>query len=280
VIKLPTEKRQTPLRVNPKRLIIYGKPKSGKTTILSKLDDTLIISLEPGGTDHLSGLMTINVIGLVPPKENSQVQAARHEREEYYLIEVIREIKRQKETTGKLPYGKIAIDTVTKLEEWCEEYATMKYMKSVQGKSFNRENGQVKPRNQWESVLTLPQGAGYLWLRIAFMEWIDMFDDIASDVILVAHLKDKLVNKAGKELSATDLNLTGRISGMLAASSDAIGYVYRKKTKTYINFKGGDDTCGSRCDHLKGKDILIMEEDSDGNVTGIHWDDIYRPTMS
>jgi len=279
MVKLPTQKRQYALRKNPKRLIIYGKPKCGKTTIVGQLDDTLILNMEKGGTDHLSNIMALNIIGLTPPKETPEKREARHEAEHYYLSEIIVQIKNIRKTTGKYPYNKVVVDTATQLEEWCEDFATMKYMQSVQGKSFNREGGKkggtILPRNKWESVLTLAQGAGYLWLRLAFSEWLTMIDELAPDIILIAHLKDKLVNKSGKEMTSADLYLTGRIAQIVSASSDAIGYVYRKKNNTYINFKSTDDTCGSRCDHLKGQEGLIMEEDKDFNITASHWDSIY-----
>jgi hypothetical protein len=250
MIQLPTEKRTYAVRKNPKRLIIYGKPKCGKTTLVAQLDNTLILNMEKGGTDHLANIMSVDIIGLTPTKESPAMRDARHQAGKYYLIEVINQIKKIKKDTGSYPYQRVVIDTATQLEEWCEDFATMKYMQSVQGKSFNREGGKkggaVLPKNKWESVLTLPQGAGYLWLRLAFSEWLSMIDELAPDIILIAHLKDKLVNKSGKEMSSADLYLTGRIAQIVSASSDAIGYVYRKKNKTYINFKSTDDTCAKK----------------------------------
>jgi len=276
---LPTEVRTEPLRLNPKRLIIYGKPKCGKTTLVGQLNNTLILNMEKGGTDHLSNIMSVDIIGLQPFKETAAVKEKRLNARKFYLSEIIVEIKKVKTKTGKYPYKRVVVDTATQLEEWCEDFATMKYMQSVQGKSFNREGGRkdgnMLPRNKWESVLTLAQGAGYLWLRLAFSDWLKLIDELAPDIILIAHLKDKLVDKAGKETTSHDLYLTGRIAQIVSASSDAIGYVYRKKNKTYINFKSTDDTCGSRCSHLKGRDVLMMEEDSDFNITETHWDDIY-----
>jgi hypothetical protein len=126
-------------------------------------------------------------------------------------------------------------------------------------------------------------GLGYGYLRNAFTQWIDVFKEMAPDIILVCHLKDKFVNKAGKEMASNDLNLTGRVSSIVAAQSDAIGYVYRKKNQTFINFSSADDTCGSRCDHLRGKDILLMEEDlkekdEKGNpLVKSYWESVYLP---
>lgn len=276
MIQLPTKKRTAALRQNPKRLIIYGKPKCGKTTIVGLLNDTLLLNLEDGGSDHLENVMAVNIIGLTPSKETVEERDLRHSQGKYYLIEVITQIKHQHATTGKYPYKRIAVDTITQLEDWAEDFATVKYMQSVQGKGFNRDiNKKVLPRNKWESVLTLPQGAGYLWLRIAVTEWLAMIDELAPDIILIAHIKEKQVNKSGKELTSADLNLTGKIAQIVSTSSDAIGYVYRKGNKTYINFKSADDACGSRCAHLKGKEIMIMDEDENYNIISSHWDDIY-----
>src|SRR6266705_7014830 len=51
---LPT-KLAPPTSVDPKVLILYGPPKVGKTTMLSKLPDNLIVDLEDG-TDYISSM--------------------------------------------------------------------------------------------------------------------------------------------------------------------------------------------------------------------------------
>ena len=78
----------------------------------------------------------------------------------------------------------------------------------------------------------------------------------------------------GKETMSSDLDLTGKIAGITAAKSDAIGYIYRKKGQTLINFASKDEACGSRCEHLIGKEICLMEADKSGNIID-HWDQIY-----
>ena len=91
MIELPKEKRIA-TRINPKFIILYGKPKSGKTTALSMLDDCLIIDLEEG-TNFLNAL-TIQIDDIKT------------------LFELARSIRE----AGN-PYKYIAIDTATKLED-------------------------------------------------------------------------------------------------------------------------------------------------------------------
>ena len=119
------------------------------------------------------------------------------------------------------------------------------------GKNFDKDQKGV-------SILSLPNGAGYLYLRIAFKRWIDRLNKLADHVILVGHLKDKMLDKKGKEVSSKDLDLTGKIKQITCANADAIGYIYRNDDKTMISFNSMDDiTAGSRCDHLKGQEMEL-----------------------
>jgi len=221
-MELPTTKVKAS-RKSPKNMIIYGAPKIGKTTVLSQLDDCLIIDLEDG-SDMVDAL---------------KVKA--HNLKD--LQEIGTEIMKQ----GR-PYKYIAIDTISKLEEWCEGYAKQIYMKTPMGKNFEQ-------KNPGASVLSLPNGGGYLYLRMAYKEWMDKLNKLADHVILVGHLKDKMLEKKGKEVAVKDLDLTGKIKQITCANSDAVGYIYREgEGVTMISFDSMEDvTAGSRCHHLKGK---------------------------
>ena len=219
-MKLPTEKVKAS-RKSPKNMIIYGAPKIGKTSVLAELDDCLIIDLEDG-SDMVDALK-IKAHSL---KDLQEIGTA-----------IIKE--------GK-PYKYIAIDTISKLEEWCEGYAKQIYMKTPMGKNFDQ-------KNPGASVLSLPNGGGYLYLRMAYKEWMDKLNKLADHVILVGHLKDKMLEKKGKEVAVKDLDLTGKIKQITCANSDAVGYIYREGEETMISFDSLEDvTAGSRCDHLKG----------------------------
>ena len=214
------------LRKSPKNMVIYGPPKIGKTTALSQLDNCLIIDLEEGS----------DMVEALKIKANNLGE----------LAEIGKKIMQNKK-----PYKYVAIDTVTKLEEWCEVEGKKIYKDTPMGKNFDKDNKGI-------SVLSLPNGAGYLYLRIAFKRWIDRLNKLADHVILVGHLKDKMLDKKGKEVSSKDLDLTGKIKQITCANADAIGYIYREDDKTMISFNSqGDITAGSRCDHLKGQDMEL-----------------------
>ena len=219
-MELPTVKVKAS-RKSPKNMIIYGPPKIGKTSVLAELNDCLIIDLE-NGSDMIDALKI---------KVNNLIE----------LTDVAREIIKQ----GK-PYKYVAIDTISKLEEWCENEGKKIYMKTPMGKNFETKNPGM-------SILALPNGAGYLYLRMAYKKWLDRMNLLADHIILVGHLKDKMLEKKGKEVAVKDLDLTGKIKQITCANADAVGYIFREGDETMISFNSLEDvTAGSRCKHLKG----------------------------
>tara|TARA_R110000824_G_scaffold154479_2_gene326591 strand:- start:2499 stop:3200 length:702 start_codon:yes stop_codon:yes gene_type:complete len=225
-MELPTTKIKA-LRKSPKHLVIYGSPKVGKTTALSTLDNCLIIDLEDGS----------DMIDAIKLKANNFSELSK--------------IGKAIIDKGK-PYKYIAIDTITKLEEWCEAEGKKMYQSIAQGKNFDKDNKGI-------SVLSLPNGGGYLYLRMAYKKWIDRLSQLADHIILVGHLKDKLLtDKKGKEVNSKDLDLTGKIKQITCVNADAIGYIYRQDEATWISFDAKDDiVAGTRCDHLKGQEMLL-----------------------
>tara|TARA_R110002096_G_scaffold9578_3_gene37733 strand:+ start:818 stop:1522 length:705 start_codon:yes stop_codon:yes gene_type:complete len=220
-MQLPTKKVKAS-RKSPKNMIIYGAPKIGKTTVLSQLDNCLIIDLEDG-SDMLDAL---------------KVKATN--------LKELADVGKAIMAAGK-PYKYVAIDTISKLEEWCEAEGKKIYMKTPMGKNF-------EDKNPGMSILALPNGAGYLYLRMAYKRWLDKLNMLADHIILVGHLKDKMLEKKGKEVAVKDLDLTGKIKQITCANADAVGYIFREGEETMISFNSLDDTvAGSRCEHLKGQ---------------------------
>lgn len=227
-------------------LIIFGKPKAGKTTLASKLDNNLIVDLE-GGSEFLEALA---------------VQA----RSVKDLGDIANAIREEIKSTGKKPYKYITLDNASRLEEICLSYAATLYRQTPMGKNYLGND-----------VRTLPNGSGYMYLQQAVRKVIDMFRDLCDNFILIGHLKDKMINKEGEELSEMSLDLVGKLANIICGEADAVGYVYRKKNETHISFEGGDNSVReARAPHLRGKNIVIAESDENNNIK-VYWDKIYLP---
>ena len=237
-IILPTSKVKA-TRQNPKRIVIYSKPKTGKTTAFAGLDNNLLIDLE-NGADYVEAMKL---------KVNSL-------KELYDAGKAIKE-------AGK-PYKYITIDTVTALEEMIMPLAVKLYRNTTMGKNFDGEN-----------VLTLANGAGYLYIRQAFFQVLDFIDTLAPHIILSGHIKDKQVDDKGQMVMSANIDLTGKIKSLICANADAIGYMYRRGNETVLSFKTNEEvTCGARPEHLRNEEIVISEM-IDGKVS-VNWDKIYK----
>jgi hypothetical protein len=126
----------------------------------------------------------------------------------------------------------------------------------------------------YNSILNMPNGAGYPYLREAFTKVIEYIKTLAPRVILVGHIKDILLDKNGTEFNSLDLDLTGKLKRITTSQSDAIGYLYRKGNQSILSFRTTDEvSCGARPEHLRNKEIVISEMTDEGLVT--HWDKIY-----
>jgi len=252
MIELPLEKIKA-TRKNPRQLILFGKPKIGKTTALSQLDNCLIIDLE-GGTEYLDALK-VDVIASAKKQDISPLNA---------LKQVIDQLKEANKIKGDYVYKYGAIDTVSILEDMVMPIAVNLYKQTSMGRNF-----------QGDDVLTLPNGAGYQYTRRALWIVLEELEQCFDTLIILAHLKDKLVEKEGKEMTERGIDLIGKSASILSANVDAIGYMYREDNKTVVNFQPSETvTCGSRCEHLKEKKITLIESDDSGKIN-VNWNEIF-----
>lgn len=244
MIILPTQKVPAS-STNPSFLILYGRPKSGKTSCLAQLDNNLIVDLE-GGSTFIEALA---------------VQA----RSVNDLGKIAQAIRAKNSEVGHNFYKHITIDNATRLEEICLPYAATLYRQTPIAKNWKGTD-----------VRTLPNGSGYFYIRQAVRKVIDMFRELCDEFILVGHVKDVQVDQNGEELSEMALDLVGKLSSIICGEADAVGYLYRKGNETHISFKGGDGTIKeARAPHLRGKDIVIATGNEDGTIT-TDWKQIYK----
>lgn len=257
---LPLEKSKD-AALDPRLFLLYGAPKVGKSTIVNELPSNLILDFETG-TKYLNSI-SISIIGLTPPNGEDPTEITeRHADARYYLQEAGQEIM----NNGR-PYNFITVDTASELEVMVKTRALEMYLATPMGKDFDGDD-----------VLELDRGSGYYYLRKAFVETINKIRKLSDRVILIAHLKETILDKKGVEVSSKDIDLTGKIKNITCAAADAIGYMYRNSNSDLmINFKSSDAIiCGSRCDHLRGKDIRIAEYDNENNeLVNVNWDLVY-----
>ena len=227
---------------NMESCILFGLPKCGKTTLLSKLPNCLIIDTE-NGTNKISALVK------KLPENKGPVSRMKwlDEFADYLIAE------------GK-PYDYVAIDTFTEVNEMSEWSGTFRYMHSVQGKKFNREEDEVtllKPDNpDYQSVHTIGQGFGYRWSREDTLRVFEKYMRVAKKcVFFVCHVEDKFLSmRENTEVVAPkQLALTGKLRDILPRKVDGIGYVYNEDGVIKINFTGSEERVGgNRCAHLQG----------------------------
>lgn len=243
-ITLPRTKAKA-TRVSPTILIIYGTPKVGKTASLSELEDCLIVDLEKG-TERYDAMA---------------VKATSFQE----LNEVIVALHTEFKAKGSVDpvYTYVALDTLDVLEDIAIHKAAEFYKETPMGKTWYAKNykspGVLAAGG--ELINTLPNGAGYGYIREAMKWYIEVFSRFCKYLILVAHIKDKkLPSMDGvTEVVTKDISLTGKLGSILAAQSDAIGYMYRNaQQELMISFKTNESAVmGSRCPHLAGKQFVF-----------------------
>jgi len=237
----------TPITKNAQFMIIFSKPKAGKTTAISKLENNLIIDLEEG-SDFVGGLKV---------KANNLSE----------LSEIRKAL--QEEASKGFKYDYITIDTATALEDIVNPLAIKLYQNTPMGVNYGKKAGE-------DDVKKLPNGAGYLYSREAFLQVVDGFKPLVGKcLILLGHVADKMVNKNGEEISEMSLDLTGKLGRIVYSRADAIGYLYRDKDKCILNFNGGGDAIiEARPTHLAGQTIVLTEKNEKGELIS-HWDKIF-----
>lgn len=239
-INLPKDKIPAETQ-DPKYLILFGLPKVGKTTVLSTLDNNLILDFENGST-YVDALK-IKIDTLQTLKE---------------VIKAIKEAGR--------PYKYITIDTITAVEEMAKPVALNLYKNSP---VYSDRYANVT------DITRLPNGSGYTFLRQAVEAIVDLIASATDNIIICGHVRDASLND-NLDGTVKDLDLTGKLKRILSARSDAIGFVHRDDDSNLcINFgQDGEILTGARPQHLANKDIVVAERNEDGTFTS-HWERIY-----
>lgn len=252
VIELPTKPKKAKT-VNPRRMFIFSHTKVGKTTALAQLPNSLLIDVEDGS--HFVDGMTVNI------REKAKELGKT-------MLETLKIVADQLKSMEHR-YDYIILDTSTGLEAIAKDLAAIMYRGSNMGKNWKGGD-----------ITQLPSGAGYLWLRRAYEQIYKSFDGLAKYCfILSGHVKTASINKEGKELSARDINLTGKLKQMICMDMDAIGYMFRNKgtNENILSFKTNEQdlVTGARPHHLRGQEFVISTFDPKTETLTTYWDKIF-----
>ena len=245
-MELPKERRKA-INSKPSFLILYGKMKTGKSSVCAQIEDNLIIDLE-NGYDALDAM----VVNGSTVKELCEIKRALDEE--------------MKNNNGKKPYKYITIDNASRLESISMDYAIKLYQDTPMGKNYTGTD-----------IRTLPNGAGYQYLRMAVENIIGWFKPCCETLILVAHTKAKQIRLNSEEMEEVSIELIGKTADIMCGLADAIGYMYRKKNQTILSFKAGDSVLkGARTEYLRNKDFVVIESDEEGNLTYPQLKEVFR----
>lgn len=249
MFELPKEKIISTLTV-PRAIVLFSRPKVGKTSALSYLEDNLIIDLE-GGSSYVDA-MKIDVREIARVNNIHPV---------IVLRQIIDKIKEENKAKGGYVYRRITLDTVTVLEDMCLYIAANIYRSKPLGKNWTGTD-----------VRDLAKGQGYQYLRQAVETVLNEFKSLCETLILVGHLKTSMIDKDGKEMETNGLDLTGKIAKAVCADVDAVCYMYREGNETKINLAPSEGLeVGARPNHLKGvKTFTVTTSDENGDLT-VDW---------
>jgi hypothetical protein len=244
-MELPFEPKK-PLNQDPRFTVLFGRIKSGKTTICGAIPNSLLIDLEAkSNADEDGGSWHVECVSLKATCLKD-------------IGQIIKAIKDWKNEKGVDPYDTIVIDHSSKLEDIADEYAVQLYKQSPQGARYDKK-----------SMTEMGQGYGYKWIREAYVKILNQFREIAKHVVLIGHTKfTQKDSRAGGEITEMSVDLTGKLSEIVAGEADAVGYVHRKENETRICFQPSENMiCGARSEHLRNKDIVVATSDEAGKVT-------------
>lgn len=129
------------------------------------------------------------------------------------------------------------------------------------------------------NVLTLPNGGGYMYHRIAMKKIISLLTPLTKHLILLGHVREKTLDQSGREITSIDIQLTGQLRSIIPSMCDAVGYIHRKSADgdVEIDFKGWDRlSSGTRTPHIAGKEIVISKYDKESNTYTTDWSTIFK----
>ena len=201
--------------------LIYGSPKTGKTTFSSMWDSSLIIDLENGANDI----------------ECTRVRPR-----------TIKELKDSLTMKEISDYETVVVDSLDVVYSLIER------------NTISVLNKQLKTNYSYVGSFPMGAGWSHAKnsLKSWIFEFIIPLMQDDKNVILIAHQKSETVKREGKEDETKyGISLPGQTGTLVTSLADAIGRVHIKNGKHMLSFSPAHDLGGSRIKALAGRDIPL-----------------------
>lgn len=252
---------QPPLATEPSLLVIYARPKAGKTTLVTKHPHGLIIDTQRG--TYATAARRVDLRG----EYHKAVNAGwKHSMYSFFLA-VMKDLQERGGTKT------LIIDTFGDIEDMIMEQLDAMYSEGDKALKVAPEDlGRIAVAGS--SIANLPHGAGWEKLRTAVKGCLGVLRKTSDQIILILHPREKLEDKTSRVAETVDLELRGKVRNIVAGESDGVGFFVRKDTKGILTFRSGDAATGNRFTYLSGKEFVISEQQPDGTVK-VDWSLIY-----
>lgn len=274
-IPYPDGPRQA-LDANAQLLILYGQPKVGKTHAVAALPGCLVLVLRGGSADHLSGnimdiprLCEAGKFGKFDPSWSVE------KRNEFFCdayIRTLEDLSRHR-AEGKPVAQYVAHDDMSILEDWVFDLAFRLFKGTLMGKQMDTSS--------MRRVTDLPGKAGspgwaYVWEE--FDRMLERIRQASPRAIILAHMKDKFVDKETGQVSDVDIDLSGKMRKIALREASATGHLYRESNGDLVaNFESANAVnVGAWCKHLIGQKVVLGRvPDPKKRETVFDWSKLY-----
>lgn len=206
---------------NNRLFLIYGSPKTGKTSYSASWPESIIIDLENGAND-------IECVRVKP--------------------RTLKELKESLTMPELKDYQTIVIDSLDILYSLIER------------NTISVLNKQAKTNYNYIGAFQFGAGWSHAKnsLKSWIFEFIIPLMHDNKNVILICHEKSEVVKRAGKDDETKyGISLPGQTATLVTSLADAIGRVHIKNGKHMISFSPAHDLGGSRIKALAGRDIPL-----------------------
>jgi len=263
-ITLPTEVIE-PKDPQLQYLLVFAESGLGKSTVCAQLPRALHLNTDKNGlkwiaarkldVTHFSDLNAI----LEKVREHRKAEKVKMDATQGYV--------------GKDYADFVVLDTLTYFIPMIVEEAENMFASTTMGKHwFVGAPGKNSLKQEYGTILGLPDGAGYPWCWRALDAALDILEKIAKNVVIVCHTR---TNRDDEAVDAKNIDLPGKMVDIVCRRMEAVAHLSRTKDdKVAATFSVGQRiSAKSKAPGLDGT-VVMLSEKVDGAVV-THWENIF-----